>query len=125
MNNKTSKKLVTTLLKSEIEEHRLNAQILPVTSTENIQEIITSSIKTWLHNPNEKLDKILKDAMIEIRYSKQATGYSNQNKMKVLLKNLKKYSKSKEHYIWNLIHTTYHEYKHVLIYLEELKIKVV
>ena len=119
MNNKTSKELVYFILKKEIIEHHINPQILPVTNLENFYEIIKSSIKEYHTNQNLKLYNLLKSIILEIKYSKIATGYSVTNKIKILLKNLKKYNKNKNQYLWNLVLTTYHEFKHILIELEQ------
>lgn len=108
-----SKKLVNKLIKEEVKKTNINVEILPLTNSENIINIIATILKDNDISYSNKLISIIED----INYYKEEIGVYDKKyqHIKLLLQNIYKITKDKEEYLWNLAYFTYHEYKHVLI----------
>ena len=124
MKNKTSKEIIYSILKTEISQNGVEANILPLTNLENTYEIIKRAL-TKYHTNQIELKQLFEDIKKEISLNSTATGIytGSDNTIKILLENLKKYATTPERYLWALVHTTYHEYRHLTIEQKELKSK--
>jgi len=114
MNTKEIKTLVYQILKAEIKEHNVDVEILPLTSIENIAEIISTNLKTHPNNI-EDLIYTLQTIKAELYINKTNDAYYNyaSNKLKILIKN--RTNLNELHFTWRLIKNIYHEYKHALL----------
>ena len=114
MNIKEIKKLVYQIVKEEIKEYQVPVEILPLTSIENIVEIILTNLKVYLKE-KESLIYTLECIKSELYINKTNDAYYNyvSNKLKILIKNNK--GTNDIHFIWKLIKNIYHEYKHAIL----------
>ena len=114
MNNKSIKKLVYKILREEIKEHNVEVDVLPLTSLENIAEIISTNLKIKPRNLDE-LISTLESIKNELYINKKIDAYYNymSNKLKIIIKNKNKVNETC--FIWKLIKNIYHEYRHALV----------
>lgn len=114
MNNKSIKKLVYKILKEEIKEHNVEVDALPLTSLENIVEIISTNLKIKPRNLEELISTLesIKDDLYINKTTDACYNYMS-NKLKIIIKNKNKLNET--HFIWGLIKNIYHEYKHALV----------
>lgn len=122
MNNKNTKKLVYQILKEEIKEHGIKIDIYVLNKIETIFKIIHTVSKL----ESKTLNNIIESIKDEIYYNqKSLAGYNySQKEISVFLDNIKKVKLiNEEEYLWTLIRSTYHEYKHVIIN-EHLNIQI-
>ena len=114
MDNKDIKKLVYKILREQIEKYNVDVEILPLTSLENITEIILTNLRNKPNNLEEFLTAIY-SIKNEISINNTTDAYYNyrSNKLKILIKN--KHKLNEKHFTWRLIKNIYHEYKHAIV----------
>lgn len=114
MDNKEIKKLIYQIANEEIKERSLKVGVLPLTSLENIIDIILTPLKSHPKNLKD-LIFILRDTKNYLQANKNLDAYYDfeSNELKILIKNHTKQEEA--HFIWNLIKRIYHEYHHVIL----------
>ena len=114
MNSKEIKKLVYQIIKEEIKEHKVPVEILPLTSIENITEIIFTNLTNYFNKKEILLFTLqtIKAELIINKITDACYNYAN-NKLKIIIKN--NANMNNNHFKWRLIKNIYHEYKHAII----------
>lgn len=113
MKYKQSRELITKLLEQEIKDNGIKVEILPLTKAENILKIIKKGISKQIITTQAIFDEI-KSELYANELTSAYYDYES-HKLKVLIDTIKKDSLEKERYLWNLIKTVYHEYKHAIV----------
>lgn len=124
MKYKLSKKIVHKLIDKEAKIMDIKPKIIiSDTKIANILYIINDEIENKLFDNQMTIADFFSNIIKNIKSSQiQLAEYDIlKNSIKILIKNLKKDSENKEDYLWKLIMTTYHEYKHAIINTENIE----